>query len=100
MLLHLVALLLVLPMPDGAPGVAPRPDEGKPATRPKEKKICHSVTRSGSRIAETICRTQAEWDSQPSAQDMGEGVDIPGNRATTGRSTNVGGMNKAGGPAR
>jgi len=96
-MLHLVALLLVSPVPDGAP--APRPDDAKPA-KPKEKKICHSVTRSGSRIAETICRTQAEWDSQPSAQDMGEGVDIPGNRATTGRSTNVGGINRAGGPAR
>lgn len=87
----LAALLFTVPANDVTPPSAPATDEGTPAPKPKKpKKICHEVPRSGSHIAQTVCRTQAEWDNQPTPQDMGMGVDIPGNRATTGRSTNVG----------
>ncbi len=90
----LSALLLTTPAIAAAPQGVPAAGEDS-AAKPKPKKICHSFTRSGSRIAETVCRTQAEWDSQPSLQDMGEGVDIPGNRAATGREINRGGINRA-----
>lgn len=87
----LAALLFAVPVASDPPSPAPATDEGAPVPKPKKpKKICHEVMRSGSHIAQTICRTQAEWDNQPSTEDMGMGVDIPGNRATTGRSVNVG----------
>lgn len=89
----LASLLFAATVPQG---VTPTPaeDAAPPTAKPKDKKICHSVMRSGSHIAQTICRTQTEWDNQPSARDMGMGVDIPGNRATTGRSVDVGAKNR------
>ena len=94
----LAALLLTAPAVVEAPQGAPAPDETTAPKPKKPKKICHEVPRSGSHIAQTICRTQEEWDNQPDPKDMGMGVDIPGNRATTGRSVNVG--TQGGGPGR
>jgi len=91
----LVALLFTTPAASTPQDAAPTTESGTPAAKPKKaKKICHTVDKPGSHIPATICRTQAEWDNQPSPQDMGMGVDIPGNRATTGRSVDVGAKNR------
>lgn len=87
----LAVALLTAPAADVPQDVAPPTESGTAAAKPKKaKKICHTVDKPGSHIPATVCRTQEEWDNQPSPQDMGSGVDIPGNRASTGRSVNVG----------
>ena len=46
-----------------APALAADKDKDQGQDAPKEKKICHTETVTGSLIAkQRICKTQAEWD--------------------------------------
>jgi len=85
MSLLIAALLLASP-------AAPLPQEGATTdasgtvtVAPKKaKKVCRPVTRPGSHIDQTICRTPEEWAASDGA-DAGVGTEtMPGNRATTG----------------
>lgn len=84
-MLLMVAMILASPAGSLPQEGAATATGGAVTTAPKKaKKICHSVTKPGSHIAETVCRTAAEWDD-PDAADAGAGTEtMPGNRATTG----------------
>jgi hypothetical protein len=66
-----------------------------PAKPKKEHRICKTRVRSGSNLATTVCKTNAEWAALEGTYDPDSEVGVPGNRAATGRETNVGGLNRA-----
>lgn len=53
----LTALLIVMTLP----AQEPVQKADKPA---KEKPVCRSVRKTGSRLPERVCKTQAEWDAE------------------------------------
>ena len=59
-----LALSIMLAMT--APEAATASDQtASTAKQAKPKKVCHSQVNTGSRMKRTICKTQQEWDSEP-----------------------------------
>lgn len=77
----LAALLLVAP-----PAVAADDTSGSVPAPKKVKKVCRTVTRPGSHIDQTVCRTPEEWNSQTAGDDTGSLPVMPGDRVATGRA--------------
>lgn len=57
-----LSLMLAAAAPEAATASEQPASTAKP---PKPKKICHSQINTGSRMKRTICKTQQEWDEQP-----------------------------------
>lgn len=54
-------------------GTGTQTEQPKPAKKPKEKRICRQFEVSGSRMSQSVCKTQAEWakyDSLPQDSSM------------------------------
>ena len=67
-----VLLGLALLLGSSAAASAEQPSRGK---NDQSRRICRSVTPTGSRFTDRVCRTQAEWDraedkAQREAQDQ------------------------------
>jgi len=62
----MLTLVFALALSAAAPEAVapPQTSEAKPA---KPKMICRANKSTGSRLKSRICKTQEEWDGQPSA---------------------------------
>jgi hypothetical protein len=65
---------------------------------PKERKVCRTVTRSGSNMTTQVCKTRAQWEAIAANYDSDSEPGVPGNRAATGRNINRGGSSASLGP--
>jgi hypothetical protein len=69
-----------------------------PAKSKKEKKVCRERGRSGSHLANVVCKTPEQWAELQEQLDTEAEYGIPGNRTATGRAMNRG--TGGGGPPR
>ena len=90
-----VLLTAALAMPAAA-GTGSR-EGAKPK---KVKLVCKRVERTASRMADRVCRTEAEW-AGTSIDDDQDGLDVINNIAKTGCGGDMGGCSQGrGGPPR
>ena len=81
-----------------APGGATSADAaGGPAAKPaKQKKVCRERMRSGSHLANIVCKTPEQWAELQAEFDGQDEYGIPGNRVMTARCMNVSPLNGTG----
>lgn len=62
----MLTLMLSLALAAAAPEAASPPQTTSEAKPPKPKMVCRANKSTGSRLKSRVCKTQEEWDGQPS----------------------------------
>jgi len=57
-----VGLSALLTAPAGA--ISPGKDGSKKSAQDPSRRVCRSLTETGTRFSTRVCKTQAEWDEQ------------------------------------